>query len=126
MARAGIRPHLLGGMPMGEAKDAVPALLELAKSKTESPQTRAAALRTMEAVGSDAGAAAPDILKTMTDPATLVREAAVQAIGLVGADAKEAVPALIEALSDGKGKVSYAAAASLGGFGEDGRRPCPP
>ncbi len=79
------------------AKDAVPALIEVLKDPEIFHRNSAASI--LGHVGPEAKAAVPALIEALKDNESSVREHAIAALGSIGPEAKAAVPILIEALA---------------------------
>jgi hypothetical protein len=86
-----------------------------------SPWEREQSFRTLAAIGPDAKAAVPELIKIVGDeslyPSSL-QWAALRAIEAIGPAAKEAVPTILEALRKNP-RLCYSAAPALGAMGPD-------
>lgn len=82
---------------------------------SEDPRVRTLALRAIGRQGPDQRAAAPHLLRLLSDPDPMVRSMAASSLGRVGA--AEAVPALVAALGDPVVPVRFWAAEALGRLG---------
>lgn len=129
-----------------EARDAVPNLIEIAKSSSTGEE-RKDAVQALGQIGSEAEAAVPELLSLIdsedaVSPSALdaigqiggpeatselttmlesqdvtTRTSAARALGNIGADAKDAVPALIELLKSPNVEDRFYAAVALGNMG---------
>lgn len=101
--------RLIAGQTLGkmgpDAKEALPALLELLKAeKAERPTT---VLNVIAAIGPEAEAAVPAIVELMKDRDEGVRSSAAMVAWAIGPKAKDAVPALITLLDDKSSMVCW-------------------
>jgi HEAT repeat protein len=101
--RACTRLGLAGMVRARDIKDAVPTLLEMAKSESDTG-VRLAATRTLGYANPDPEVAVPLLIGVLKEDKELsVKAAAAGALGYLGSDAKAALPALEEARSMAKG-----------------------
>ncbi len=87
--------------------------------------SRKEAVEALAAIGPDAKAAVPALLKALDDNAAAVRVGAIVALGRIGPGAKPAVPKLLEALMDQDKDFRLAALQSLGSIGPDAKEAVP-
>jgi HEAT repeat protein len=107
----------------GEARRAVPELIEIYKQMPErGPWGAGAALGS---IGPDASAAIPSLLRNVGNTNAVAREIAVTALGEIHAQPQLVVPALIAALHDPAQSVELAALAALGRYGEEAKTAVP-
>jgi HEAT repeat protein len=109
----------------GEARPAIPDLIDMLDNKQLDTETRWNAARTLGKIGPGAESAIPTLVAHLEDEAESVREHAAEALGDIGPEAKDAVPALIVALTDPATKVRRDAVRSLGQIGPDSRAALP-
>ena len=98
-----------------DAKDAVPALIDVLKTDSDHG-VRLFAAASLGAIGPDARDSVPALIDALkADSDIVVRRTAASALGAIGPDAKDAVPALLDVLkTDGDELVRYCAGLSLG------------
>lgn len=101
----------LGAITASAVKDAVPALLEMAKSdKDES--ARMAAVRALGMVDPDPKDAVPVLKGALKDKSDKVKIAAMESLGQLGSNAREAAPVLRDLAKD-KEKKNLSRAAGM-------------
>jgi HEAT repeat protein len=87
----------------------------------EAPEVgaRRDAIAALAALGPDAAAAVPALLKALDDDDTQVRRGAITALGRIGPKARAAVPALTQALEDKNRDYRFLALRALAGIGPE-------
>jgi HEAT repeat protein len=98
-----------------DAKDAVPALIEVLQSDQQDANFLIAVADTISSIGPDAKAAVPALTNALRNPD--LADAAVDAIGAIGPEAKDAVPAIILWLNDERNHLPWHAVEALGNIG---------
>jgi HEAT repeat protein len=103
----------------GEAKKAVPALVETLEAKDRALRYWAAGA--LGGVGPEAKGAIPSLLQALGDQDETVRHKSAWALGKIGSDAPRVVPALAAALSDKSVAVRFESAFALGTIGAEAK-----
>ncbi len=101
----------------GEAKSALPDLVDILTDKSLDSETRWNAARTIGKIGPDAAEALPVLVASLEDEVATVREHAAEAFGDIGPLAGDCVPALVAVLDDPATRVRRDAVRSLGQIG---------
>jgi len=112
------------GMFGPDAKDAVPALIEILRQDPKLG-VRNSAAQSLGLIGPDARNAIPELIAGLKEKDSYMRLACAQALGRIGPDASDAVPDLIECLRDKSSLVQVHAAVSLGRIGPSARAAIP-
>ncbi len=102
----------IGAIKASDAKDALPALIDVLK-KDADPNVRKAAATAMGRIDPDPKEAVPALVKALKDRAAVVRIAAAGALGQMGEAAQDAVPDLQQAQKDKDRGVMRAAGMAL-------------
>jgi hypothetical protein len=106
------------------AKNAVPALIELA-NRNISPASRLGAISALGSIGPPAKEAVPLLLPSATNTDIWVRYRTIVALGSIRSEPERVVPVLMNALHDPNENVQNAAVQQLGWFGPDAKLAVP-
>src|SRR5579872_1378095 len=107
-----------------EAKDAIPALVEIYE-RNISRQSQRATAEILGSLGPVAKQAIPALLRGATNAEFAARLDAVTTLGQIHAEPKVVIPALIKSLGDSNALVRNAASSSLGSFGPEAKAAVP-
>ncbi len=108
------------------AAPAVPILIELLQDRSQKPEVRANAARTLGKIGPASIAAVPALIGELGDADASVREHCAEGLGDIGpAAAAEGLSPLLKVLTDVNTRVRRDAVRSLGNFGDAARSAVP-
>jgi HEAT repeats len=107
-----------------DAKEAVPALIAIYEQKL-SDSSQSSAVEALGAIGPEASAAVPALLRGAVGSNSLVRARTIDALGQIHADPETVVPTLVQSLGDADRGVRLIAMRALGNFGSNAQQAIP-
>ncbi len=110
----------------GQAKAALPELVEVLEDESRDALTRWNAARALGKLGPEGIEALPVLIRLTKSPEETIREHSAEAIGDIGPTAVEGIPALLDCLDDPATKVRRDAVRSLGYIGPGAKSAVPP
>lgn len=115
------------------AADAVPSLIDLFQSETESRNTRISAMVALQNIKNGSkpadatvlDAAVPALVGLLSNGDAGIVQTAVGTLGLIGDPAREAIPAITELLTNADAGIVASVTAALGAFGDPAKQAIP-